>query len=190
MMTVPAASHALPYMLSMALDDELRARATYQAVLDTHGPVPPFTQIVQAEQCHIDALLPLFARYGVTLPADRWTGSVVAPPTLQAACVAGIAGEVRNYQMYDAFLAQTAEADVRSVFTNLRNASAFRHLPAFQACAASGEVVIPAAATPPVASPPPLLAKAYVARETLPLWFGIAIGAGLVWWVSRARTVA
>lgn len=188
MLSLPASSPALAYMLSMALDDELRARATYQAVLDAYGTVAPFAHIVHAEQCHIDALLPLFARYGVALPVDRWTGRVAAPATLQAACVAGIAGEVRNYQMYDAFLAQTAEVDVRSVFMNLRNASAFRHLPAFQACATRESALDPTYATPTPVAPSSLLGKAYVARDTLPLWFGVALGAGLVWWLSRQRT--
>ena len=128
-----AASPALPHALTVALDDELRARATYQAVIAAHGPVAPFAAIVGAEERHIAALVPLFARYGVALPPDRWSGQVAAPATLVQACEAGAAAEVANYRMYDALLAQVAEADVRTVFTHLRNASAYHHLPAFQA---------------------------------------------------------
>jgi hypothetical protein len=178
-------SPTLPTALTMALDDEYRARATYQAVLARFGPVPPFSNIVQAEQRHIDALLPLFARYGIVPPADRWTGQVAPPPTLLQACEAGVAGEIRNYQMYDQLLTQIAEPDVRAVFTSLRNASAYNHLPAFQACAAR-ESSVPAVRNSTYTPP----AKAYLASETLPLWLGVALGGGLVWWLSRRRTEA
>lgn len=166
----------LPSALTMALDDEYRARATYRAVLAQFGPVPPFINILEAEQRHIDALLPLFDRYGVPPPSDRWSGQVAPPATLQQACSAGVAGEIGNYRMYDVFLAQIAEPDVRAVFTSLRNASAYRHLPAFQACAGQ-------AAARPAVHPDPF--RSFAADYGLPFLLGLALGGTLVWWLSR-----
>ncbi|AGA32310.1 hypothetical protein TVNIR_0609 [Thioalkalivibrio nitratireducens DSM 14787] len=156
--------------LSFALDDEYRARASYRAVLDAFGPVTPFVEIAAAEQRHIDALLPLFPRYGVAPPADRWAGRVAAPPTLAAACAAGVAGEIGNYSLYDHLLAQVGEPDVRAVFASLRNASAYRHLPAFQRCAGRAGLPVPGPAATGAASA---------------LLLGLAAGFGAVWLLRR-----
>jgi rubrerythrin len=172
---------ALHEALVMALDDEWRARATYRAVLDAYGPVAPFSRIVEAEQRHIDALLPLFARYRLPLPYDRWTGRVTPPPTLQQACAAGVAGEIRNYQMYDALLARVSEPEAREVFVNLRNASAYRHLPAFQACAGQRAT----AAAPGQPGQPGANSTITDSGRWLPALAGLAIGAGLWWWLRR-----
>lgn len=127
----------LQAMLDRALNDEYRARATYRSVIERFGAVRPFTSILRSEQNHIDALLGLYTRYRLPVPADRWAGWLSAPPSLAAACAGGVAGEIANYRMYDAMLAQTAQADVRAVFAALRSASHDRHLPAFRACAAT-----------------------------------------------------
>jgi len=42
--------------LEEALDDEYRARATYDQVIRDFGPVLPFTRIREAEERHINAL--------------------------------------------------------------------------------------------------------------------------------------
>jgi hypothetical protein len=177
-MNVPAISPALPQALAMALDDEYRARATYQAVIAYHGPVTPFSNIVQAEQRHIDALTPMFDRYGVPMPADRWAGNVVPAPSLQENCEAGVAGEIRNYQMYDQLLTQVYEPDVRAVFSNLRNASAYHHLPAFQACAQRYG-----------ATPPPITTETGEATSMMDhvgaAALGMLAGIGVIWAVSR-----
>jgi hypothetical protein len=170
-------SPGLPAALSSALDDEYRARATYQSVLASFGPVAPFINIAGAEQRHIDALLPLFARYGINPPADRWSGQVAAPATLQQACAAGVAGEIGNYQMYDRLLTQVAEPDVRAVFMNLRNASAYRHLPAFQGCANMAS----AALSPATAA----ATNTSITASGLSLWLGLALGVGAVWWLKQ-----
>lgn len=179
----------LAQALATALDDEYRARATYRAVLDSHGPVLPFVNIAAAEQRHIDALLALFAHYGLVPPPDRWAGSVAPPPSLAAACAAGVAGEIGNYGMYDQLLTQVGEPDVRAVFTNLRNASAYHHLPAFQRCAGQS-VAVPA----PAPTPSGIGAPAATATPTAPaqaatgtLLLGLAVGAALVWLLRRGR---
>ena len=184
MVNVPmVVSPALPNALAMALDDEYRARATYQAVVDTHGPVLPFANIVHAEERHIAALLPLFERYAVPLPLDRWFGNVPPQPNLQADCEAAVAGEIRNYQMYDQLLMQVHEPDVQMVFSNLRNASANHHLPAFQACAAAYPTTGAVPATP-------VSAASEVGGHLIAAGVGMLAGAGVVWLASRLMGTA
>ena len=158
---------SLQQALSEGLDDEFRARATYQSVLDTYGPVWPFVNIRQSEQRHIDALLPLFKRYGIPVPIDRWVGQVEPPPSIAKACHDGVVGEIGNYQMYDRLLLQVTQPDVRQVFSNLRNAAAYHHLPAFQRCTDS--------------------ATNSFAGFWLPLAAGAVLGMALGMWWRNAR---
>jgi len=121
-------------VLCEALDDEYRARATYQKVIDTFGPVRPFVNIVEAEDRHAQALLSLFARFGVEPPPDNWAGRVAAPASLLDGCRAGVEAEIENEAMYERLLRQTANPDVLAVMRRLQEASQERHLPAFQRC--------------------------------------------------------
>ncbi|MGD9658363.1 MAG: DUF2202 domain-containing protein [Methylocystis sp.] len=121
--------------LREALDDEYKARATYQSVIDRFGPVRPFVNIIEAEERHASALLRLFERYGVEPPKDRWAGRVPAPSSLEAACEAGVEAEIENAAMYERLLAQVSDARVRGVLMRLQEASQLRHLPAFRRCA-------------------------------------------------------
>ena len=121
-------------VLREALDDEYRARATYQKVIDTFGPVRPFVNIVEAEDRHARALLALFARFGVEPPPDKWAGRVPAPPDLLEACQAGVEAEIENEAMYERLLRQTEHPDVLAVMRRLQQASQERHLPAFRRC--------------------------------------------------------
>ena len=118
--------------LVMAINDEYKARATYQAVLDKFGSVAPFSNIVQSEATHIAALERLFNAYGLPIPPDTYAGHVQAPATLQDAAQTGVEAETANVAMYDNLLATVQEPDVRAVFAQLRSASQVKHLPAFQ----------------------------------------------------------
>ena len=121
--------------LREALDDEYKARATYQGVIDRFGPVRPFVNIIEAEERHANALLRLFERFGIEPPKDRWAGQVAAPSNLAEACKAGVEAEIENAAMYARLLVQVSDARVRDVLTRLRQASQQRHLPAFRRCA-------------------------------------------------------
>ncbi|MDO1558668.1 hypothetical protein Q0812_04400 [Brevundimonas sp. 2R-24] len=121
--------------LNEALDDEYRARATYQAVIEAFGPVRPFINIVAAEDRHVQALLALFTRFGVYPPPDRWAGNVRAASGVAEACEEAVRAEVENDAMYDRLLRQVQHPDVAAVMRRLQQASRERHLPAFQRCA-------------------------------------------------------
>lgn len=137
----PATRHAL----DQALDDEYKARATYQVVLDRFGPVRPFVRIVQAEERHAQAeerhaqaLIGQYRRHGLQPPDDRWSGQVQAPATLEEACEAGVAGEIDNQALYERLLAEVSDPQVAAIMRRLQEASAQRHLPAFRRCLARG----------------------------------------------------
>ncbi|WP_417592141.1 ferritin-like domain-containing protein [Parasphingorhabdus sp.] len=125
--------------MDAALADERRAVLNYQTVLDRFGPVRPFINIAEAEQRHIDALLKLYNSYNIPVPTDD---TVVEPifetADLQTLCELGVQGEIDNVRLYDEELlpAVAGHANIVTVMTRLRDASAFRHKPAFERCAA------------------------------------------------------
>ena len=126
-------------VLVEAIDDEYKARATYRAVIRTFGQIRPFINIVEAEGRHIEALLPLFSKYGVAVPEDDWDARVQPPESVAEACQIGVQAEIDNAAMYDRLLDATQEyADVQQVLRQLQRASKENHLPAFQRCAERG----------------------------------------------------
>jgi len=121
--------------LEEALDDEYRAWSTYGQVIADFGDIRPFSNIREAEGRHIQALLALFARYGVVVPPNPWAGKVTRYASVREACEAGVAAEIENGALYERLLAATQRPDVLAVFRNLQEASQQRHLPAFRRCA-------------------------------------------------------
>ena len=121
-----------------ALKDEYKARAFYRLVIKTFGPVHPFINIVDAEDTHAKTLEALCARYGIPLPPDDWEGKLERPASVLEACQAGVNGEIENIAMYDRFLRETKEPEVRALFQRLQARSRDAHLPAFERCVARG----------------------------------------------------
>ena len=121
-----------------ALDDEYKAWSTYDQVIRDFGDVRPFSNIVQAEQRHIDALLGLCTRYRVPAPPNRWPGKVPRYASVHDACTQAIQGEIDNAALYDRVMRSTARHDLLEVYRALQSASSDRHLPAFRRCAARG----------------------------------------------------
>lgn len=120
--------------LREALEDEYRARATYRKVIEAFGPVPPFVNIVEAEDRHANALLALFERFGIAPPRDAWAERVTVPATLAEACEAGVRAEIENQAMYERLLKEISDPETLVVMRRLQRASQERHLPAFQRC--------------------------------------------------------
>jgi hypothetical protein len=129
------ASADLNAHLTTAINDEYRARNTYIGVMNKFGQVKPFVNIKKAEEQHIDMLVNLFNKYGLSVPANTVAG-LATPATLRDACALGVQAEIENARLYDDLLAGTgAYPDVQTVFRQLRSASQDQHLPAFQRCA-------------------------------------------------------
>lgn len=120
----------LEEMLTYAILDEYAAQATYQAIIEAYGQVKPFSKIVLAEQKHIDLLLPLFETYGINVPENHASDSVVLPDSIASAIATGIEAETLNIAIYDSFLEQDLPDDVRTVFEYLK-AGSENHLKAF-----------------------------------------------------------
>jgi len=121
--------------LAMALDDEYKAWAVYDQVIADLGAVRPFTRILQAEDAHITALVTLFNRYGLEVPANPWPGNVPTFDTLAEACAGGVQAEIDNAALYDDLFSMVDNPDIVRVFTSLQQASLTKHLPAFERCA-------------------------------------------------------
>jgi len=134
---VPAGdlSGAEEQALLMALDDEYKAWALYDQAIDDLGSVQPFDSIQRSEQSHIAALVRLFERYGLVVPANQWAGTFAAFDSLEEACAAGVQAEVDNAALYEKLSGMVDNADILRVFDRLQWASETRHLPAFESCA-------------------------------------------------------
>ena len=117
------------------INEEYKARATYQAVIDKLGQVAPFTNILQSENSHVAAWVGLLSKYGVPVPADPFMGTVTVPATLREACAVGVEAETADVALYDRLLASVKEADIVSVMTQQRAVSNDNHRPAFERCA-------------------------------------------------------
>jgi hypothetical protein len=130
----------LSSVLVEAISDEYMARAMYRHVIEKFGEIRPFVNIVEAESRHIQALIPLFHKYGVPVPEDDWYSRIEAPASVLEACKAGAQSEIDNAEMYEKLLNSTvAYPDVQIVLKQLQRASKENHLPAFQRCVARGE---------------------------------------------------
>jgi hypothetical protein len=124
-------SEALEDMLVAAIEDEYKAQAEYDALIDTFGAVKPLTNIIKAEANHIDALEALFEAYGFPIPEDNGVQFVVLPDTLDESFQTGVDAEIKNIAIYEDFLKQDLPQDVEDAFINLMNASE-NHLAAFE----------------------------------------------------------
>jgi hypothetical protein len=128
----------LTEVLNEALLDEYKARDTYRKIIDTFGAVRPFISIVEAEQRHIESLLPLYKKYDIPLPPEPDPEQIVVPDSLLKACEMGVAAEIENLTMYDRLIEATDLPDVVEVLRRLQAASRDNHLPAFQRCVERG----------------------------------------------------
>jgi hypothetical protein len=122
--------------LGSAIDDEYKARATYEAVINEFGSVRPFSMIIRAEEQHISSLKAIYDKYGLDIPSDPYTNVEIAS-TKSENCSVGVQAEIDNAALYrDSLLPAVEEyPDIASVFTQLMNASQDNHLPAFERCA-------------------------------------------------------
>ena len=113
----------LKEMFTVLINDEYKARAEYQAIIDEFGAQTPFTNLVRAETMHISALTRLFEAYELEVPSDNGSKSAVVPDSLEEAYAIGVKAEVDNIALYDKYLDEDLPVMVERVFTNLQNAS-------------------------------------------------------------------
>lgn len=121
-------------ILIEALDDEYLSYETYDQVIKDFGAIRPFINIRDAEGRHINALIGLFERYGLSIPDNSWAGRVDRYASPEEACKAAVEAETANAEMYDRLLKIAQKPDIITVLKNLQAASQLHHLPAFQRC--------------------------------------------------------
>lgn len=136
----PAVEGELPDEVIAAMNagimDEYNAYAIYTAIIDQFGEVAPFVNIREAEAQHIAAWEFLFERYGIELPERPEAVEVPQFTSVAEACQFAADTEIANFGLYDDMLI-TFEGypDITQVVTNLRDASQYHHLLAFERCA-------------------------------------------------------
>lgn len=123
--------------LNDALQDEYHAEAVYAKVMEDFGDdVRPFSNIIGAEITHSESIEDLYVLYGLEIPENEWVNKEIESfASVADACDVGVQAEIDNVALYDSFLDEIEYGDVKTVLTNLRNASEDNHLPAFQRCA-------------------------------------------------------
>jgi hypothetical protein len=121
--------------MEAGIQDEFRAELIYEGVLNDFGDVRPFSNIINAEVRHSDAIALLYSARGLPVPASQWSGDEIPSfSSVTEACRAGVTAEIENAEVYDRYLGLPLPDDVRMVFENNRAASLEKHLPAFQRC--------------------------------------------------------
>ena len=118
-------------MLTYAIQDEYLARAEYELIIEEYGSIRPFTNIMAAEERHIEWVTELFDDYGYRLPKDTAHMYVVLPKDLKSSFETGVQAEIDNIAMYESFLQEDLPEDVRDLFERLQQASE-NHLRAFR----------------------------------------------------------
>lgn len=120
--------------LYTTLNDEYKAEAIYQKVIDKFGNVQPFVSIMSAEQKHSFSLIILFNKYNLEIPNNDWYDKVSEYNSVSEACQAGVIAEIENAALYDEMIKNINHEDIIVVFNALKNASLEKHLPAFEKC--------------------------------------------------------
>lgn len=121
----------LEQMLTYAIQDEYLARSEYGFIIDELNASTPFTNIIKAEENHIEMLVPLFEKYEFAMPDDTSKEYLIVPETITQALETGVQAEIDNIAMYEFFLTLDLPDDARDTFVSLRDASE-KHLEAFQ----------------------------------------------------------
>lgn len=121
---------SLEKMLLYALQDEYLARGEYEAIMNEYGSIRPYSNIMKAEETHIEYLREIYAAYGIEFPSDTSEEHIVLPASLLEAARTGVQAEIDNIAMYEKFLKEELPDDVRDVFEALMKGSE-SHLSAF-----------------------------------------------------------
>lgn len=123
--------YSLEEMLQYALEDELKAHAEYVGIMDKFSVSKPFSNIAEAEIRHKDALITLYETRDLSIPNFDAMEGLELPNSLSEAYDIGVEAEIENIAMYEQFLEQELDPDVRRVFTALKEGSE-KHLQAFK----------------------------------------------------------
>ncbi len=118
-------------MLQYAIQDEYLARQEYELIIEEYGEQNPFSNIIKAEEKHIELLKEIYKAYEYDIPEDLAMEHAILPDSLDDTFVIGVLAEADNIAMYEKFLDKELPYDIREVFIELRDGS-ISHLAAFE----------------------------------------------------------
>jgi hypothetical protein len=123
-------------MLRWAAGDEYLAHGEYATIIKKFGNLRPYSNIIKAEEQHLDWLRTEYKARGLAFPSDGSAPYVVAPADLKSAAQAGVDAEIANIDMYRVFLSRpelsrSENASAKTLFDQLMRASE-NHLRAFK----------------------------------------------------------
>ena len=121
----PAAHQAV----RIALFDEYAARGFYARLLEAYGGRAPSAALLRSHEKHVETLARLCARLGVARPLDSISQQLVLAPSWRGNCERAFVGEIARIRLFDALLAQTAQAQVRKALRALQWETVQSHLP-------------------------------------------------------------
>lgn len=124
-------AYSLEEMLEYALQDERLAQAEYGAIMEAFDVTRPFSNIEKAEHIHEALVLDLYEARDMVIPDFDGSDYVLIPESLEEIYTIGIEAEMNNIAMYEAFLEEDLDEDVRLVFEALKAGSEY-HLAAFE----------------------------------------------------------
>lgn len=109
-------SFTIESMLQYALEDENLALKTYELISVEFDVTRPFTNIMKAEERHIDLVEGLMEDYNIAIPDIDAVSYITLPTSLQEAYEAGVQAEIDNIALYKAFLEGDVPDDIKEVF--------------------------------------------------------------------------
>ncbi len=118
-------------MLMYAAQDEYLAKAEYAAIIDEYDVTRPYSNIMKAEETHLNYLKEVYETYNMEFPKDESSAQLVIPTSLLEAAQVGVQAEIDNIAMYKQFLTYDLPEDIENVFDALIKGSE-NHLSAFQ----------------------------------------------------------
>ncbi len=124
-------SYSLEEMLEYAYQDESKALAEYDAIMEKFGVNAPFVNIKRAEEQHLKAVIRLYDYFGLETPEFEVEVPEL-PASLEETYAIGVQAEIDNIAMYETFLEdEDLDPVVARVFTRLMEGSQ-QHRAAFE----------------------------------------------------------
>ncbi|SHI38926.1 hypothetical protein SAMN02745751_00217 [Dethiosulfatibacter aminovorans DSM 17477] len=128
---VAGESYTLEEMLEYAYQDESKALAEYDAIMEKFGVEAPFANIKRAEENHLNAVIRLYDYFGLEVPEFEFEVPAL-PKSLEETYSIGVQAEIDNIAMYETFLEnEDIDPVVARVFTQLMKGSE-NHKAAFE----------------------------------------------------------
>ncbi|WP_335871647.1 DUF2202 domain-containing protein [Bacillus sp. 2205SS5-2] len=117
-------STLLEKTLTASLQNEYKAQARYNAIIQEFDQFIPFVQIKEAEQRHIDAIQRLFEDYNLPIPENKAQLTINTPNSLKDAFNQSVRAEINNIEMYEEFIhLDNLPSDVERIMNNNAKAS-------------------------------------------------------------------